>query len=150
MVLLDTNILVHAADVDSSLFSKAREIRDKAAKGELNACISLQNLSEFYSVITNSKQVEKPLTSKEAKEEVEKYLACSNIKKIEIKESTIRVTMKLAERYCIIKQSVYDTQIVATMLENDITKIFTRNIGDFSVFKEIEKEDPFENSCRLL
>ena len=41
------------------------------------------------------------------------------------------------------KQKIYDTQIVATMLENGIAKILTRNLRDFSVFKEIEKEDPF-------
>lgn len=143
MVLLDTNILVHAADSDSSLFRKAKKIRDKAARGKLNVCISLQNLLEFYSVITSSKRVEKPLTSKQAKEEVEKYLSCSNIKKIKIEQSTVGLTMDLADKYCIKKQNIYDTQLVATMLENSVTKIITRNVDDFSVFKEIEEENPF-------
>ena len=87
MVLLDTNILVYAADEDSSVFSKAKEIRDKVVDGKLEACISLQNLAEFYSAITSSKQVEKPLAPKRAREEVEKYLACQTVKKLEIKQS---------------------------------------------------------------
>ena len=143
MVLLHTNILVHAADLDSPFFRKAKEIRDKAANGELIACISLQNLSEFYSVITNPSQVEKPLTPSQAKEEVEKYLASENIKKLEIKQTTISATVALAEKYNVAKQNIYDTQIVATMIENGIVKIITRNNDDFAAFEEIEAENPF-------
>ncbi len=102
MVLLDTNILVYAADVDSPFFVKAKEIRDKGVNGELEVSISLQNISEFYSVITSSKRVQKPLTSIQAKIEVEKYLSCPTIKKLEIKPSTITLTMHLAENYNII------------------------------------------------
>lgn len=55
MVLLDTNILVYAQDSESSFFKEAKEIVDKARRGELEACISLQNLSEFYAIVANPK-----------------------------------------------------------------------------------------------
>ncbi|PIV39180.1 MAG: hypothetical protein COS29_04010, partial [Candidatus Omnitrophica bacterium CG02_land_8_20_14_3_00__42_8] len=144
MVLLDTNILVYAADVDSEVFVKAKEIRDKAVNGELEACVSLQNLAEFYSAVTSSKQVEKPLTPREAKGEVIKYILCPMLKKVDVKSSTISLAMDLAEKYGITKQNIYDTQLVATMIENNITKIFARNVGDFSIFTEIESENPLE------
>lgn len=144
MVLLDTNILVYAADEENAVFTKAKEIRDKAVSGELEACVSLQNLTEFYSAITSSKQVEKPLTPKEAKGEVVKYLSCPYLKKVDVKSSTISLLMDLAEKYAITKQSIYDTQLVATMIENDISKILTRNVDDFSIFTEIESENPLD------
>ncbi len=144
MVLLDTNILVHAADSDSPLFAKAKDIRDKAINGEIEACISLQNLAEFYSVVTNSNQVEKPLTSSQAKEEVLKYILNPRLKKVEIKQSTISIAMQLAETHGITKQKFYYTQLVATMIENGVSKILTRNTDDFSVFAEIESENPLD------
>lgn len=116
---------------------------NRAAKGDLEACISLQNLSEFYAVATNPKHVQNPLTPQEAKQDIEEYLSCSNIKKLSVKESTFRSTIELAEKHGLTKQHIYDTQLVATMLENGIRKIITRNADDFSVFSEIEVEDPF-------
>jgi len=146
MVLLDTNILVYASNKSSSLFEKAKKIRDSALKGKLDACISLQNLSEFYSVITSSKRVEKPLIPQEAKREVEKYLRCLAIRKLTVKPSTVFSTMKLAEKYNVRKQNIYDAQIVAIMMENKVTRILTRNTDDFSLFREIEAENPFQES----
>jgi len=142
-VLLDTNILVYARNSGSPFFTKAKEIVDKAIRGELEACISLQNLIEFYAVVTNSKQVQNPLTSQEAKKDVEEYLSYSNIKKLSVKESTVRLAMELAKKYSITKQHIYDTQLVATMIENRVKKILTVNTDDFSIFTEIEAANPF-------
>ena len=143
MVLLDTNILVYARDSESPFFKKAKEIVYKARRGELEACISLQNLSEFYAIVTNPKQVQNPLTSQEAKKDVEEYLFYSNIKKLSVKESTVKLAIELAEKYSITKQHIYDTQLVATLIENRVKKIITMNTDDFSVFNEIEAENPF-------
>ena len=142
-MLLDTNILVYARNSGSPFFKKAKEVVDKAIKGELEACISLQNLIEFYAVVTNPKRVQNPLTPQEAKKDVEEYLSYSNIKKLSVKESTVRLAMELAEKYSISKQHIYDTQLVATMMENGVKKIFTVNTNDFSVFSEIEAKNPF-------
>lgn len=142
-MLLDTNILVYARDKDSPFHKKAKDIIHKAIKGELEACISLQNLIEFYAVVTNPKQVQNPLTPQEAKEDIEEYLSYINIKKLSIKESTVRLAIELAEKHRIAKQHIYDTQLVATMIENEVKKILTVNTDDFSIFSEIEAENPF-------
>lgn len=140
---MDTNILVYARDSESPFFKKAKEIVDKAIRGELEACISLQNLIEFYAVVTNPKQVQNPITPREARKDVEEYLSYSNIKKLSVTESTVRLAMELAEKYSIPKQHIYDTQLVATMIENGIKEVFTVNTDDFSVFSEIEAKNPF-------
>lgn len=144
MVLLDTNILVYARDVYNPWFEKAKGIVDRAAKAELEACISLQNLLEFYAVVTSPKRVQNPLTPQEAKEDIEEYVSCPNIKKLKIEETTIRLGIELAEKHSLTRQNIYDAQLVATMLENRVTKILTANVNDFSPFGEIEVEDPFE------
>ena len=144
MVHLDTNILVYAADINSPLFATAKKIRDEARNGKLDACISLQNLAEFYSVVTNPSQVGQPIASTAAKEEVEKYLVCSTIRKLEISLSTLNSAIQLAEKYKVTKQYFYDTRLVATMLEHNVTKILTLNIRDFVTFREIQSENPFK------
>ncbi|MEA1964602.1 MAG: PIN domain-containing protein [Candidatus Aerophobetes bacterium] len=140
---MDTNVLVYARDKDNCFFRKARSTIDKARSGKLEACISLQNLSEFYTAVTSSKQVRNPLTPEQAKKDIQEYLSYSNIEKLTIKESTLRLAIELAEKYNIIKQDIYDTQLVATMVENQVKKILMVNIDDFSVFSEIEAENPF-------
>lgn len=146
MVFVDTNILVYARDEENAFFKEAKKIVERIRKGKLKACISLQNLSELYATITNPKQVQNPLPASEAKKAVGEYLSYSNLKKLSIKESTVRLAIQLAEEHNITKQHFFDTQIVATMLENKVKKIFTVNTDDFSVFSEIKAENPFSQS----
>jgi len=42
--------------------------------------------------------------------------------------------MELAKKHSIAKQHIYDTQFVATMIENEVKKILTVNTSDFSFF----------------
>ena len=49
--LLDTNILIYAADSEFEFHFKAKEIRDNATNGKIEAYITPQVLAEFYSTI---------------------------------------------------------------------------------------------------
>ncbi len=37
---------------------------------------------------------------------------------------------------------VFDLQLAATMLANGVTHIYTYNIGDFEIFKELTVSEP--------
>lgn len=74
MILLDTNLLVYARNIDSPFHKKAREIRDKAVNGVLKAAVATQSLSEFLAVVTSPKRVQNPMSSEEAAKEVQNYL----------------------------------------------------------------------------
>lgn len=143
MVLLDTNVLVYARASDSPLFKKAKAILDRAIVGDLDTCISLQNLWEFYAVVTDLKRVSNPLSPQRARQDIRQYLSCQNIEKLVVRESTIVLALELAEKYSITRQNIYDTQLVATMLENGIGKILTDNVKHFSTYGEIQVENPF-------
>jgi len=45
--------------------------------------------------------------------------------------------MDLLKRRPVIGGNVFDLQIVATMLANDIHRIYTYNVDDFAVFPEL-------------
>lgn len=64
--LLDTNILVYAADETSPFNEVIRTLRDKGLKGEMSLCVCPQVLNEFFAIVTDSKRVSNPRTQKDA------------------------------------------------------------------------------------
>ncbi len=80
--LLDTNILVYAADETSPFHQDAKVLREKGINGEVSLCICPQVLSEYFAIITDPKRVNEPRTQKEAVFELEKYFSSKNILKI--------------------------------------------------------------------
>jgi len=141
-ILLDTNILVYATFSEDPFFKKAKKLRDKAMKGEIKTCITPQILSEFYAVITDPKRVSNPLSPELAKKEAENYFKSPSILKIYMKKTTVRKMLELAEKYQIKSQQIFDVQLVATMLDNNIRTVYTVNQEDFKKFREIKTLNP--------
>ena len=130
MTLLDTNILVYAVNEDSEFYKAASEIHSKVLDGSIQACISMQNLIEFYSIIT-SNRVQKPLPAQIAFDEIDKYIADQRIKKIQFNGDALVTLRELAIKYNVTAQNIYDLKIVATMLVNNIGEIITANERGF-------------------
>ena len=142
MTLLDTNILVYAVNEDSKFHKAASGIHSKVLDGSIRACISVQNLIEFYSIITSSR-VQKPLPAQIAFDEIDKYIADQRIKKIQFNGDALVVLRELVIKYNVTAQNIYDLKIVATMLVNNIGEIITANERDFKKFSEIKVTNPF-------
>ncbi len=140
--LLDTNVLVYAADEFSPFYKASKSLRDKGLRGEVSLCIFPQILSEFFAVITDSKRVASPRSQQEAISEIEKYFSCKRIAKFSPGPDVIEIMLDLLNRHNIKRQEIFDLQLVATMLSNDITRIYTFNRGHFEKFQEIEALEP--------
>lgn len=143
-VLLDTNILVYADNINSPYHKIAKEVRDSCLKGEIQGCISTQNLYEYFAVVTDSKKVEFPLSPDEAINEIEKYLKAKTIKIIFPNPLTIQRVINLVKKYKIKKQEIFDVQLVATMLDYGIRNIVTRNDKHFKMITEVTTINAFE------
>ena len=50
--------------------------------------------------------------------------------------------LDLLKKYKVTKQEIFDLQLVATMLSNNVTRLYTYNKDDFIKFKEIEVLSP--------
>jgi predicted nucleic acid-binding protein len=61
--LLDTNVLIYAADDMSPFHPAARAIREKGLRGEISICVCPQVLIEFFAIVTDSKRVSNPRRS---------------------------------------------------------------------------------------
>jgi predicted nucleic acid-binding protein len=93
--LLDTNVLVYAADEASPFHHRSRDLMDRGLSGQISLCVCPQVLIEFFAIITDSRRVENPREPEEAVEEIEKYLLSKNILKIYPKEDTLQRALRL-------------------------------------------------------
>lgn len=140
--LLDTNVLVYAADESSPFHEVSKGLRDRGLEGRISLCIFPQILSEFYAIITDSKRVSNPRNQEEAVGEIEKYLNAKHLLKFYPEPDVVDIMLELLRRYDIRRQEVFDAQLVAAMLSNGITRIYTFNRDHFSKFSEIEVLEP--------
>ena len=136
--LIDTNILVYAYDASEGNKHKASRILLKTVWEEGGGIVCLQNLMEFFVVIT--KKVENPISIRDAKTIIEDILKSKNWKIIDRDTDTLLKAIDLAFEYRI---HLWDALIVACMKENDIVEIVTENKIDFEKIPEIKVAIPF-------
>jgi len=140
--LIDTNVLVYAADQRSPFHEAAQNLREQGLNGAISLCICPQVLTEFFAIVTDPRRVDKPRSRQEALFEMEKYLRSKQIAKIYPDAGTMEITLDLLMRYEIKKQKVFDLYLVATMLGANVVRLYTYNQNDFTQFTEIEVLTP--------
>jgi len=140
--LLDTNVLVYAADEASPFHHAATALRDKGFRGETPVCVCPQVLHEFFAVITDPKRVTNPLGQKDAQKEIEKYFYSKHIVKIFPEPEVMEKMFNLLTRYKVAAQEIFDLRLVATMISNNVSRLYTYNTEDFAQYKEIEVVTP--------
>ena len=142
LCLLDTNILVYANNLDSSFHEPCKKLVEDAVIGRFPAYIAHQNLLELYAVVTDKRRIEKPLTPRSANSLVRYYLTSDNISIIYPTHATFTLLGKLIEEHSPLSHGIFDLMLVALMMENGISTIYTANTRHFSDFKEITPVSP--------
>ena len=137
LAMVDTNVLVYAADQTSPFHEPSRQLRDQGMTGAVALALSPQVLLEFFAVITNPKRVLQPRSPKEAREEIEKYLQARQIRKIYPGPDILDRILALLQTYEVRRQEVFDVYLAATMLTNNVTRIYTYNREHFEKFTEL-------------
>ncbi len=129
--LVDTNILVYAYDTfDKNKNEKCRRLVESAFGGEESLAVSNQILSELFFVLT--KKLRKPFSADDAGAIVFGIADSVNWVKINYNHETVKCAVEISKNRGI---AIWDSLVIATSLENGITKIYTENTKDF------EKED---------
>jgi toxin-antitoxin system PIN domain toxin len=141
--LIDTNVLVYAADTTAEFHQPSRQLRDRALRGEISLVVTPQVLMEFFAVVTNPRRVANPRSSADAREEMEKYLGTEAIGVIYPDQEILDRTLALLRQHPqVARQEIFDLYLVATMLCNGVTRIYTYNQQHFSHFRGIEVLTP--------
>jgi len=135
-IFLDTNILIYHTfkKFDKEKHLATKELFVYLVENSYKIFISTQIIREFYAISTNSKFFDIPLSVDEAILKIDEFQNSF----IVLEESYVEKLKLLCRRYKITKQKIHDTNIVATMIENEIETIASFNRKDFIGFNEIK------------
>lgn len=136
--LLDTNVIVYAVDDQSPFYQPAKALCEKGLRGEISIGITPQVVHEFLAIITDPRRTHSPLPLTDAIAEISKFIQSPFVSKIYPTSLYFDNFLSLLKKYNISKQDVFDTQLVAVMLSNNVTKLFTYNRSDFEIYREID------------
>ena len=141
--LVDTNVLVYAADTSSSFHESSRQLRDQGFRGEVPLVVTPQVLMEFFAVITSPRRVTTPCSPEEARAEMEKYTRANRLQKIYPNQATLEQTLDFMRQHPeVARQEIFDLYLVATMMANGVTRIYTYNQQHFTRFARLEVLTP--------
>jgi toxin-antitoxin system PIN domain toxin len=138
MAMLDTNVLIYAYYEDAPQHLAAFPLLDRAQEAGASLCLSPQVLAEFYAVITNPHRVSTPFSSAEALVEIEKIRALPGLTLLPVPLDVVDRWVALLREHPVTGRHIFDAQLVATMLGNGITRLYTFNRTDFERFPGIE------------
>lgn len=136
--LVDTNILVYAYDLTEREKHQTSSAFLKQIWKEGGGVVCLQNLMEFFAIIT--KKVENPIEVEEAKTIVEDFKNSENWRIIDRDVDTFFHAMDIVSEH---KIHVWDAMIAACMKENNINEIVTENVKDFNRVPNIKVSSLF-------
>jgi len=140
--MVDINILVYTHNQDSPYFNQAKSVlAGLIDKGGF--CLTSHILFEFFSVITNGRKIEAPLSPDTALRIIEDMLESQLINVIESHDDLgffqwLRNYSDSTKRY-----QIYDASIAYAMFQNEVTELYTNNTKNFKKFDFIEPINPF-------
>ena len=124
----DTNILIYAVTPSAPQYQVSRALLESDA----TLCASAQVFAEFYAVITNPRRVTIPFTPAEARTFIAEVLPRFEI--LPMPGALIPRWTSMAEQHGVTGHDVFDIQLVATMLESNVRRLYTFNRQDFEHF----------------
>jgi predicted nucleic acid-binding protein len=142
LAMLDSNVLVYASQKESRFYQSSKAIRDKGLSGEIPVCVCPQVLFEFFAVITNSGRATRSVAPQDATIEIEKYLKIAKILKIYPDRKITENVLELLKKHNVNSQAIFDLPLVATMLANDVRRIYAYNIDHFKLFTDLDVVTP--------
>ncbi|HZD39498.1 MAG TPA: PIN domain-containing protein [Terriglobales bacterium] len=141
--LFDTNVLVYAYDVSEKAKRRvARTFLDEVWD-QGGGVITLQNLSEFFVVVTG--KVQRPISVASARTIISDIARSSRWLVIDRQVSTMMTAMDLVAR---VRAPYWDALIAVCMMEHGVHTIVTENERDFKKIPNITVINPFNARVR--
>jgi toxin-antitoxin system PIN domain toxin len=142
MFVVDTNILVYAADEDSGLHQSCSRLMEEWRRQSTVWYVTWGILYEFLRVITHPRVFRKPWSVAEAWSFVEAVLASPSLGILVAAERHADVAAEVIRSLPSLSGNLlYDAQTAILMREHGIRRIYTRDT-DFHRFPFLEPVDP--------
>ena len=142
-VLLDSNILIRWLEPHHPDRALVQSAIDALLRTSSELCFTLQNVSEFWNVLT------RPLDRNGyglSPEETDRRVRSFETRLSLLADTTdvYRAWRKLLVEHSVRGVQVHDARLVASMLTHGVTKILTFNTKDFARYPQIEALHPAE------
>jgi len=136
-VFLDTNVLIYQTfeDFDREKHLHVRHVLKYLSENNYKIYVSTQVLREFFSISTNDRLFERPLEVEEALSKIDEFGNTFGV--LYDNELSMTKLKEIVSKYKVCKKDIYDANIAATMVANQLEELFTFNIKDFELFDEI-------------
>lgn len=132
MILVDTNVLIYAVNVDASHHQASRAFVEAVRNKRIAGAVVPQILLEFFAVVTDGRRIEKPLGADTAWSEVEKFRMIFRV--LDPGPAALDRLEKMVQNACIEGPDVFDAWLAAQAQACGVPVICTYNTGDFSGF----------------
>ena len=142
LALVDTNVLVYSVFQDSQHHAASRLLLDEAQRRQFGLCVTSQVLAEFYAVVTDSRRVSSPRDPSEAIAAISAILSMTGMVLLPMPTESVSRWIELVRRIPCKRGAIFDYQLIASMLANGITQVYTFDRSDFERFPEIEVLTP--------
>jgi len=148
MFVVDTNILVYAADRDSADHGRCRELLELWRQQSTPWYVTWGIVYEFLRVVTHPRVLVRPWSSADAWRFVEALLASPSLHLLIETDRHRHVAAEvLAEIPDISGNLVFDAHTAILMRENGVRTIYTRDT-DFNRFPFVDTIDPVTSTRR--
>lgn len=141
--LIDTVVLVHAYTVSDDEKHRLALVLIERVWGGEEAMTTLQNLCEFFFVVT--RKVEKPISASAAETIVKGILTATQWRVIDRSPETVFKAIELVKLH---RAPFWDALIATCMLEQQVHTIITENEKDFGKIPGITVINPFKVRVR--
>jgi predicted nucleic acid-binding protein len=131
LVLLDSNVLVHASYRESPFFEDASKLVDRGMRERGRYCIAPQNLVEFCSAVTRSPKLVPHMSFDDVNRVVQTLYQSRRLMKIYPKRGTVIRAVREGARLGIRGTVWYDLFLAITMRDSEVQTIITENTKDF-------------------
>lgn len=141
--LLDTNLLLRLSDRVSADRILAEEGITKLRRNGDELCITVQNLIEFWAVVTRPCNVNGfDWTTQQAETEINILL--NKFPLLSDSPDVLTHWLALVSQHDIKGRRTHDARLVAVMLAPGVTHLLTFNTGDFASFTHISLVHPHD------
>ncbi len=125
--LLDSNVLVHAANASMPLHREARRLVDEGLKKAGVYCVAPQNLIEFSAVVTRRRFFPSPMAAAEVARMNAILYRSRRLSKIYPQRGTVIRAVQLGESLGLQGPIWYDVFLVGTMLDAGVHRIVSED-----------------------
>jgi uncharacterized protein len=144
MFVVDTNILVYAANSDGKEYDRARSFLDQCRDQPTVWYITYGILYEFFRITTHHRVFTTPWTFSEAWNYVQVLLESPGLSILQETERHIAVGEEIGKQVPMIRGNLlYDARTAIIMREHGVKTIYTRDT-DFYKFPFLKVVDPLE------